>query len=99
MLNSVLDAIKSGIWDFEPEQQPSDDYDPTDALPGTDEKLTILAERVRRGLPLWHPSDRITYNDQLRDYKTQAAPGPGMKCKCAGKPGRWRSGFILVYAA
>ena len=67
MLNSVLDAIKSGNWDFEPDQQPSDDYDPTAALPGTDEKLTILAERVRRGLPLWHPSDRITYNDQLRD--------------------------------
>tara|TARA_B100001123_G_scaffold450869_1_gene624593 strand:+ start:9443 stop:9646 length:204 start_codon:yes stop_codon:yes gene_type:complete len=67
VLNSVLDAIKSGNWDFEPDQQPSDDYDPTDALPGTDEKLTILAERVRRGLPLWHPSDRITYNDQLRD--------------------------------
>ena len=67
MLNSVLDAIKSGIWDFEPEQQPSAAYAPTDALPGTDEKLPILAERVRRGLPLWHPSDRITYNDQLRD--------------------------------
>jgi hypothetical protein len=34
------------------------DFRATSAMPGTDAKLTILAERVRRGLPLWHPLDR-----------------------------------------
>ena len=63
MPNSVLDAIKMGIWDFEPEGSQRVVYDSTEALPGTDAKLAILAERVERGLPLWHPQDRRTFND------------------------------------
>ena len=59
MPTSVLDAIKLGWWDFEPEDQPSNDFDPTEALPGSQEKIEILAERARRGLPLWHRSDRL----------------------------------------
>ena len=34
----------------------------TDALPGSPEKLEILARRIRDGLPLWHPDDRHTYD-------------------------------------
>jgi hypothetical protein len=60
---SVLDAIKMGIWDFEPEPPGSSKYEATQALPGTDEKLGVLAERVEQGLPLWHPEDRRTYDD------------------------------------
>lgn len=30
---------------------------PTEAPPGSPEKVAILAERLRRGLPLWHPAD------------------------------------------
>jgi hypothetical protein len=30
---------------------------PTAALPGTAEKVAILAERARLGLSLWHPLD------------------------------------------
>ena len=63
MPNSVLDAIKAGIWDYEPEQATDEKYDSTEALPGSDTKLTILAERLAQGLPLWHPEDRRTYND------------------------------------
>ncbi len=63
MAESILDAIKDGQWDYEPEQLTSDNYDSTRALPGTDEKLDILASRVKTGLPLWHPSDRRTYDD------------------------------------
>ena len=63
MPRSVLDAIKMGIWDFEPDHRVTSDYAATKALPGTDEKLGVLAERVQRGLPLWHPSDRQTYDD------------------------------------
>ena len=60
---SVLDAIKQGQWDYEPESIESDYFDSTQALPGTDEKLSILAGRVNEGLPLWHPEDRKTYDD------------------------------------
>ena len=63
MPNSVLDAIKMGMWDFEPEDEETNQQDATNALPGTDEKLTILADRVQQGLPLWHPSDRQSFDD------------------------------------
>ena len=58
MPKSVLEAIKMGIWDFEPAEIEATKFDPADAMPGTREKLTVLAERARRGLPLWHTYDR-----------------------------------------
>ncbi len=58
MPKSVLDAIKMGEWDFEPEPVARTNYCPTDALPGSRDKLAILAQRLRQGLPLWHPDDR-----------------------------------------
>jgi hypothetical protein len=61
---SVLEAIKQGVWDFEPSHSNRHDFSSTEALPGTDEKLAILADRVRRVLPLWHPSDRQHVDDQ-----------------------------------
>ena len=63
MPNSVLEAIKLGLWDFEPEQVPDAEYGATRALPGTDEKLAVMAERLRLGLPLWHPSDVMDFDD------------------------------------
>lgn len=33
--------------------------EPTDALPGTPEKVEILAERAAKGYDLWHPLDGI----------------------------------------
>jgi hypothetical protein len=64
--NSVLDAIKLGIWDFEPQGHEQDDYEPTASLPGSGEKLAILSERVKDGFPLWHPQDRRTYDDSAK---------------------------------
>lgn len=32
---------------------------PTEALPGTEEKIVALAERVANGLKLWHPADAV----------------------------------------
>jgi len=61
--NSVLEAIKLGIWDFEPERVEANRYDSTPALPGSGDKLSVLAERIRNGLPLWHPEDRRSYDD------------------------------------
>lgn len=66
MPNSVLDAIRLGIWDYEPEKVESNRFDPTRALPGSDEKLDILARRLASGLPLWHPQDRRSYDDTVR---------------------------------
>jgi hypothetical protein len=60
---SVLDAIKQGYWDFEPQPLSDGQYDATRAMPGTDEKLEILAERLRLGLPLWHPADVLDFDD------------------------------------
>jgi hypothetical protein len=46
--------------DFSPAE--SEDFRPTDAPAGSKAKLDMLAERVRKGLPLWHPSDRSDYS-------------------------------------
>jgi hypothetical protein len=59
----VLDAIREGIWDYEPDSTQQERNCSTKALPGSDEKLDILAERIKKGLPLWHPEDRRTYDD------------------------------------
>ncbi len=64
MTQSVLEAIKMGIWDFEPDEHESEEYDPTGAMPGTVEKLSVLSERIRQGLPLWHPNDRLAYDEK-----------------------------------
>ncbi|MEQ8211433.1 MAG: hypothetical protein RH917_16535 [Lacipirellulaceae bacterium] len=64
MPNSVLDAIKEGQWDFEPSEIPEEKFNSTKAMPGSDEKLEVLAQRVRAGLPLWHGSDRIDYDEE-----------------------------------
>ena len=68
MPNSVLDAIRSGQWDFEPNHIEHEKYTSTHALPGTQEKLAVLAERVRMGLPLWHPSDRRHWEDTDSEF-------------------------------
>jgi len=59
---SILDAIKMGLWDYEPVEDDRE-FVATEALPGTEEKLNILAERIRQGLPLWHPLDRRSFDD------------------------------------
>jgi hypothetical protein len=60
---SVLEAIKMGLWDFEPAEVGSDQFDGTDAMPGTEAKVEVLARRLQRGLPLWHPADREDLED------------------------------------
>ena len=64
---SVLDAIREGQWDFEPEPVGRDDYLSTNALPGSDEKINRIAQRAVEGLPLWHPEDRQSYDDNCDD--------------------------------
>jgi hypothetical protein len=64
---SILEAIKQGDWNFEPTGEQPVHLKATGAMPGTHEKLEILAERLRMGLPLWHPSDRQTFDDALEE--------------------------------
>src|SRR3954464_9726096 len=64
---SVLEAVKMGLWDYEPPKVEDGNYDSTRALPGSNEKLSILAERLRSGLPLWHPRDSRNYADSAGD--------------------------------
>ena len=63
MPESVLEAIKRGDWEYEPRRMDTTQYEATDATPGSREKLAVLSERLERGLPLWHPRDRISYEE------------------------------------
>ena len=63
MPRSILNAIQEGCWDYEPQEISEDNYRSTEALPGSVEKLRLLAERVGDGLPLWHPNDRQAIDD------------------------------------
>lgn len=63
MESSILDAIKQGKWDYEPSFRKEIDYSSTNALPGSEAKLEVLAQRIAEGLPLWHPNDRLTWDD------------------------------------
>lgn len=65
MPNTVLEAIKMGLWDFEPKEVGGNEFKACGAMPGTPTKLMILAERVRLGLPLWHPSDRQDCEEEM----------------------------------
>ena len=46
--------------DFAPEN--SEDFRPTEAPAGSRDKIDILRQRVEKGLPLWHESDRADYS-------------------------------------
>lgn len=58
-----MDAIREGDWLFEPEEVDPGHFHATAAIPGTSEKLAVLAERARAGLPLWHEGDRPDYEE------------------------------------
>jgi hypothetical protein len=67
---SVLEAIKLGLWDFEPQEEtPQESFQATRAMPGTIDKLDVLAERVRLGQPLWHPADRHDYDEGTSPFR------------------------------
>lgn len=75
MPKSVLEAIKIGLWDYEPPEVDPTQFDSTDAMPGTRAKLDVLAERVAAGLPLWHPNDR----QDLSEHRVASRPPKSTK--------------------
>ena len=64
MPRSIIEAIRLGDWNFEPSAPQPANQEATHALPGTAEKLDVLADRLRQGLPLWHPADRLSFDDR-----------------------------------
>ena len=60
-VTNVFEAILKYGHDEDFNTVEGDDFTPTEAPAGSDEKIRILAERVRRGEPLWHDSDRPDY--------------------------------------
>ena len=50
-----MDVQRSLFDETEPE--------PTDAMPGSWEKLQVLIERAANGQELWHPDDRLIYDE------------------------------------
>ena len=47
---SVLEAIREGIWDYEPQDVRADQYSATRAMPGTRAQLDVLAMRAATGI-------------------------------------------------
>jgi len=56
--SSRLRRLRTANQDREPAVDRSENFTPTDALPGTQEKMRVFVERIESGLPLWHPADR-----------------------------------------
>ena len=54
---------------FEGEFEPSsvDPYTPTEAKPGSEDKVQMLAARYAAGLPLWHDSDCYDHGPDAHD--------------------------------
>lgn len=71
MPRSVLEAIREGEWNYEPELQASEGVEATKAMPGSLEKLDVLADRLRQGQPLWHPRDRLDYETSDFDKRSE----------------------------
>jgi hypothetical protein len=62
VMRNVFDAILECGHDEDFIPAESSDFFPTEAPAGSREKLEVLAQRVQKGLPLWHPMDRCDYS-------------------------------------
>ena len=59
-------------WSDDPRDADTLSFHPTDALPGTEEKLQVIIKRLDAGLPLWHPSDR-RYLPEMMEAQRESA--------------------------
>jgi hypothetical protein len=60
-MRNVFEAILETGHDEDFVPVVTDEFRMTDAPAGSPAKLEVLAERIRKGLPLWHPHDRVDY--------------------------------------
>jgi hypothetical protein len=61
-MRNVFEAILESGHDEDFVPMADENFRQTDAPAGSRAKLQVLAERVRRGQPLWHPEDRGDYS-------------------------------------
>ena len=61
-LKNVFEAILKYGHDEDFAPKFDEAFKATQAPAGTREKLEVLADRVRRGQPLWHDDDRADYS-------------------------------------
>jgi hypothetical protein len=61
-MRNVFEAILECGHDEDFNPAENDEFLRTDAPAGSKAKIDILAERIQRGLPLWHPEDRSDYS-------------------------------------
>lgn len=61
-LKNVFEAILKYGHDEDFAPKTDVEFKATQAPAGTREKLEILAERIRKGHPLWHEDDRADYS-------------------------------------
>ena len=61
-MRNVFEAILECGHDEDFSPVETDEFRSTDAAAGSRAKLDVLAERIRKGLPMWHPDDRSDYS-------------------------------------
>ena len=61
-MRNVFEAILECGHDEDFRPVETDEFHPTEAAAGSRAKLSVMAERVRKGLPLWHGEDRSDYS-------------------------------------
>ena len=61
-MRNVFDAILECGHDEDFVPAETDEFCATDAPAGSRAKIDVLAERVRKGVPLWHAMDRCDYS-------------------------------------
>ena len=61
-VNNVFEAILKYGHDEDFAPRSNKEFGATQAPASSREKLEVLAERVRKGQPLWHDDDRADYS-------------------------------------
>ena len=71
-MRNVFEAILECGHDEDFNPTESAEFRRTDAPAGSRAKIDTLAERVLRGLPLWHPEDRTDYSGLTGNVRPRA---------------------------
>jgi hypothetical protein len=72
--NSILEAVKMGLWHCLPHTVDYDELEASDAMPGTREKLDMLAEHLRRAVPVRHFDDSLDDDRRARENPADRQP-------------------------
>jgi hypothetical protein len=61
-VQNVFEAILKYGHDEDFMPAATEEFEPTEAPAGSEEKIEILRRRIEQGVPLWHDSDRQDYS-------------------------------------